>query len=63
MANTKTIDLQAAQELASLGLTDQQIADSLAISQSTLSRRKADDEGKVKAAVKASSALITLRIT
>jgi orotate phosphoribosyltransferase-like protein len=63
LANTKTIDLQAAQELASLGLTDQQIADSLAISQSTLSRRKADDEGKVKAAVKASSALITLRIT
>ena len=63
MANTKTIDLQEAEELASLGLTDQQIADSLAISQSTLSRRKADDEGKVKAAVKASSALITLRIT
>ena len=62
MANTKTIDLQAAQELTSLGLKDQQIADSLAISQSTLSRRKADDEGKVKAAVKASSALITLRI-
>jgi predicted transcriptional regulator len=63
MANYKTIDLQAAEELASLGLTDQQIADSLGISQSTLSRRKADDEGKVKAAVKASSALITLRIT
>ena len=63
MANTKTIDLQAAEELASLGLTDQQIADSLGISQSTLSRRKADDEGKIKAAVKASSALITLRIT
>ena len=63
MANYKTIDLQAAEELASLDLTDQQIADSLAISQSTLSRRKADDEGKVKAAVKASSALITLRIT
>jgi predicted transcriptional regulator len=63
MANYKTIDLQAAEELASLGLTDQQIADSLGISQSTLSRRKADDEGKIKAAVKASSALITLRIT
>lgn len=67
MANTKTIDLQAAEELASLGLTDQQIADSLGISRSTLSRRKADDatfdtalrKGKAQAIVKASSALMT----
>lgn len=66
MANTKTIDLQAAEELASLGLTDQQIADSLGISRSTLSRRKADDDtfeailrkGKAKAIVKVSSALM-----
>jgi len=66
MANTKTIDLQAAEELASLGLTDQQIADSLGISRSTLSRRKAEDDtfeailrkGKAKAIVKVSSALM-----
>ena len=66
MANIKTIDLQAAEELASLGLTDQQIADSLGISRSTLSRRKADDDtfeailrkGKAKAIVKVSSALM-----
>jgi transcriptional regulator with XRE-family HTH domain len=67
MANTKTIDLQADEELASLGLTDQQIADSLGISRSTLSRRKADDDdtfeavlrkGKTKAIVKVSSALM-----
>ncbi len=66
MANTKTIDLQAAEELVSLGLTAQQIADSLGISRSTLSRRKADDDtfeavlrkDKAKAIVKASSALM-----
>ena len=66
MANTKTIDLQAAEELASLGLTDQQIADSLGISRSTLCRRKADDDpfeaalrkGKTKAIVNVSSALM-----
>ena len=66
MANTKTIDLQAAEELPSLGLTDQQIANSLGISRSTLSRRKADDDtfeailrkGKAKAIVKVSSALM-----
>ena len=66
MAIIKTIDLQAAEELASLGLTDQQIADSLGISRSTLSRRKADDDtfeailrrGKAKAIVKVSSALM-----
>ena len=66
MAIIKTIDLQAAEELASLGLTDQQISDSLGISRSTLSRRKADDDtfdtalrkGKAKATVKASRALM-----
>ena len=64
MANIKTIDLQAAEELASLGVTDQQIADSLGISRSTLSRRKADDDTfdtvlrKGKATVKASLALM-----
>ncbi|MDB9733625.1 hypothetical protein OAB15_02465 [Porticoccaceae bacterium] len=66
MANTKQIDLKSVEELASLGLTEQQIADSLGISRSTLSRRKTDDEtfdtalrkGKAKAIVKVSSALM-----
>ena len=60
MANTKQIDLKSVEELASLGLTDQQIADSLGISRSTLSRRKTDDDtfdtalrkGKAQAIVK-----------
>lgn len=67
MANTKQIDLKSVEKLASLGLTEQQIADSLGISRSTLSRRKTNDEtfdtalrkGKAKAVVKASSALMT----
>ena len=62
MAKTIELDLKAAEELASLGLTDQQIADSFGISRSTLSRRKADDgtfeaalrKGKAKAVVKGS---------
>ena len=66
MANTKRIDLKSVEELASLGLTEQQIADSLGISRSTLNRRKVDDDtfdtalrkGKVKAIVKVSSALM-----
>jgi len=66
MANTKTIDPKAVEELASLGLTDQQIADSLGISRSTISRRKIDDatfdtalrKGKAKAIVKVSRALM-----
>lgn len=67
MAKTKEIDLNKVEELASLGLSEQQIADSLGISRSTLSRRKNDNEtfdtalrkGKAKAVVKASSALMT----
>ncbi|MAE02650.1 MAG: LuxR family transcriptional regulator [Porticoccaceae bacterium] len=67
MANTKQFDLKSVEELASLGLTEQQIADSLGISRSTLSRRKTDDEtfdtalrkGKAQATVKVTSALMT----
>ena len=67
MAKTKELDLDKVEELASLGLSEQQIADSLGISRSTLSRRKNDNEtfdtalrkGKAKAIVKASSALMT----
>ena len=67
MAKTKEIDLNKVEELASLGLSEQQIADSLGISRSTLSRRKNDNEtfetalrkGKAKAVVKACSALMT----
>jgi transcriptional regulator with XRE-family HTH domain len=69
MAKTKEIDLDKVEELASLGLSEQQIADSLGISRSTLSRRKNDNEtfdtalrkgkAKAKAIVKASSALMT----
>ena len=67
MAKTKEIDLDKVEELASFGLSEQQIADSLGISRSTLSRRKKDNEtfdtalrkGKGKAIVKASSALMT----
>ena len=44
MAKTKEIDLDKVEELASLGLSEQQIADSLGISRSTLSRRKKDNE-------------------
>jgi transcriptional regulator with XRE-family HTH domain len=66
MANTKQPDLKSVEELASLGLTEQQIADSLGISRSTLNRRKVDDDtfdtalrkGKAQAIVKASSALM-----
>ena len=66
MAKTKEIDLNKVEELASLGLSEQQIADSLGISRSTLSRRKNDNEtfdtalrkGKAKAIVKVSSALM-----
>ncbi len=66
MAKTKEIDLEKVEELASLGLSEQQIADSLGISRSTFSRRKNDNEtfdtalrkGKAKAIVKVSSALM-----
>tara|TARA_B110000971_G_scaffold45586_1_gene45590 strand:+ start:158 stop:493 length:336 start_codon:yes stop_codon:yes gene_type:complete len=67
MAKTKQLDLEYVAKLASLGLTEQQIADSLGISRSTLSRRKTADEtfdtalrkGKAQATVKVSSALMT----
>ena len=66
MANTIEINLRVVEELACLGLTEQQIADSLGISRSTLSRRKTNDEtfdtalrkGKAQAIVKVSSALM-----
>lgn len=66
MANTKNIDIQSIEDLAALGLTEQQIADSLGISRSTLSRRKADNEtfdtalrkGRAKAITKVSNALM-----
>jgi len=66
MVNTIELNLKVAEELACLGLTEQQIADSLGISRYTLSRRKNDNEtfdtalrkGKAKAIVKASSALM-----
>ncbi len=66
MAKTKEIDLEKVEELASLGLSEQQIADSLGISRSTLSRRKNDNEtfdtalrkGKAKGLVKVSNALM-----
>ena len=66
MANTKKIDIQSIEDLAALGLTEQQIADSLVISRSTLSRRKADNEtfdtalrkGRAKATAKVSNALM-----
>jgi transcriptional regulator with XRE-family HTH domain len=67
MANTIEINLRVVEELASLGLTEQQIAESRGISRSTLSRRKTDDEtfdtalrkGKAQATVKVTSALMT----
>ena len=66
MVKTKEIDLEKVEELASLGLSEQQIADSLGISRSTLSRRKNDNEtfdtalrkGKAKGLVKVSNALM-----
>ena len=66
MAKLIKIDLQSVEQLASIGLSDQQIADSLGISRSTLSRRKVDDEafdtalrkGKAKAVEKVSNALM-----
>lgn len=66
MANTKNIDIQSIEDLAALGLTEQQIADSLGISRSTLSRRKASSDtfdaalrkGRAKAIKKVSNALM-----
>ena len=66
MAKIKEIDLLRVAELSSLGLTEQQIAECLGISLSTLNRRKVTDEtfdtalrkGKAKAIVTVSNALM-----
>ena len=43
MANTKPIDYEKVRELASIGLTDEQIAVSIGVSRSTITRRKRED--------------------
>ena len=44
MANTKVIDYEKLYNLAKMGLSEEQIAISLGISASTITRRKRDDE-------------------
>lgn len=44
MANTKVIDYKKLYNLAKIGLSEEQIATSLGISASTVTRRKRDDE-------------------
>ena len=44
MAKTKVIDYEKVKELASIGLTEEQIATSIGVSRSTISRRKRDDD-------------------
>ena len=44
MANTKVIDYEKLYNLARMGLSEEQIATSLGISASTITRRKRDDE-------------------
>ena len=44
MANTKPIDYEKLYNLAKIGLSEEQIAISLGISASTITRRKRDDE-------------------
>ena len=44
MANTKDIDLDKLYDLAKIGLSEEQIAVSLGISPSTITRRKRDDD-------------------
>ena len=44
MANTKVIDYEKLYDLAKMGLSEEQIATSLGISRSTISRRKRDDD-------------------
>jgi len=49
MAKKKDIDLDKVEQLAAQGLSEQQIADSLGISRSTIDRRKRDDDAFVAA--------------
>ena len=51
MANTKPIDYEKVRELASIGLTDEQIAVSIGVSRSTITRRKRED-GAFEAAIR-----------
>lgn len=68
MAQTLAIDLAEVERLAGLGLTDDEIALSLGISRSTITRRKRDSDafdaalkaGKAKAAVTVASKLMQL---
>lgn len=49
MANRIEIDIERVESLAAQGLSEQQIADSLGISRSTIDRRKRDDDAFVAA--------------
>ena len=55
MAEKKEINLAEVERLASIGLTEEQIAESLGISRSTITRRKRDDDA-FDAALKAGRA-------
>ena len=44
MARMKAIDYEEVKRLASIGLTDEQIATSIGVSRSTIARRKRDDD-------------------
>ncbi|QDP52878.1 MAG: hypothetical protein Unbinned4512contig1001_16 [Prokaryotic dsDNA virus sp.] len=44
MAEKKEINLEKVEKLAAIGLSEQQIAESLGISRSTITRRKRDDD-------------------
>jgi len=43
LAKTKELDYEKVKHLASIGLTDEQIATSIGVSRSTITRRKRDD--------------------
>ena len=51
VANTKEIDYEKVRKLASIGLTDEQIAVSIGVSRSTITRRKRED-GAFEAAIR-----------
>ena len=51
MANTIVIDYEKVRTLASIGLTDEQIAVSIGVSRSTITRRKRED-GAFEAAIR-----------
>lgn len=67
MAHKKELDLQRVEELASQGLSEQQIADSLGVSRSTIDRRKRDTDafaaalkrGKLRGVEAVTNALFT----